>query len=107
MRMSLKNIILVHKEVIAIILVSCLSHSVEILRELQFWVANVIYGNLITGSLPELELQLELGLFMITFAMGDDWTPMLERLTAHVLGDGGHVDHLIIGGCHLGGIQDV
>jgi hypothetical protein len=36
MRMSLRKIILVHKEVIAIILVSCLSHSVEIFRELQF-----------------------------------------------------------------------
>jgi hypothetical protein len=35
---------LVHSEVIAIIFVSCLSHSVEILRELQFWAANVIWG---------------------------------------------------------------
>ncbi len=44
---------------------------------------------------------------MITFAMEEDWTPKLERLTVHELGDGGHVDHLIVGGSHLGGVQDV
>ncbi len=43
-RMSLRKIMLVQSEVIAIILDNCLSHSVEIFKELQFWAATVICG---------------------------------------------------------------
>jgi hypothetical protein len=83
------------------IFASCLSHSVEILRELQFWDANVIWGNLSTGRLYGLEL------LVITSATRDGWTPVLARLTAPFLGERGHVDYLILSGRHLSGVQNV
>ncbi len=92
---------LVQREVIAMILESCLSHSVEMLRELQFWDANVIWGNLSTGRLYGFEL------LIITSFTRDGWVPVLERLTAHLLGERGHVDYLILGGRHLSRVQNV
>ncbi len=92
---------LVQREVIAMIFDSCLSHSVEMLRELQFWDDTVIWGNLNTGRLYGFEL------LVITSFMREGWAPVLERLTAHLLGERGHVDYLILGGRHFSRVQNV
>jgi hypothetical protein len=86
-RRSLRNIILVPKDVKATILESCLSQSVDIFKELQFCeetvICRILHGNL--EKIPH-ELDDDM-LLLVTFD--------------NILGDVSHLYNIILGGGFL------